>query len=104
MLPASVARFRIWTEPTTAAASASAGWSRATRSSATMSVIIVRAPIASPTSAPLTFPDLRVELLDPLDVDHVASERVNPALEAAPLADHQLGITERVREERDPLV
>jgi hypothetical protein len=34
----------------------------------------------------------------------VASERVNPALEAAPLADHQLGITKRVREERDPLV
>ena len=34
----------------------------------------------------------------------VAGEGVNPALEAAPLAGHQLGITERVREERDPLV
>ena len=34
----------------------------------------------------------------------VASERVNPALEAAPLADHQFGIAKRVREERDPLV
>ena len=34
----------------------------------------------------------------------VVSERVNPALEAAPLADHQFGITKRVREERDSLV
>jgi len=34
----------------------------------------------------------------------LASERVNPTLEAPPLADHQFGITKRVREERHPLV
>jgi len=44
-LPARVARFRIWTDPTTAAASARAGKWRRTRSSATRSVITVVAPI-----------------------------------------------------------
>ena len=44
-LPASVARLRIWTEPTTAAASASAGKCRRTSGSAATSVITVVAPI-----------------------------------------------------------
>ena len=69
MFPASVARFRIWTAPTTAAASASAWWSRRIRSSATMSVITASAPIVSPLAV-TDFPDLRVELLDPFHVDH----------------------------------
>src|SRR5512140_921347 len=43
--PARVARLRIWTDPTTAAASARAGYWLRMRSSATMSVITVPAPM-----------------------------------------------------------
>src|SRR5215218_1221314 len=49
-LPASVARFRIWTEPTTAAASASAARSRRITGCAAISVIVVVAPMTSPPS------------------------------------------------------
>jgi hypothetical protein len=44
-LPARVARFRIWVEPTTAAASARAWKSRPMRGSAPIAVITVRAPM-----------------------------------------------------------
>ena len=54
--PASVARFRIWTEPTTAAASASAAMSRRMTGWAAISVIVVVAPITSPPSAPARIP------------------------------------------------
>ena len=67
MLPASVARFRIWTEPTTAAASASAGKCRRTSGSAATSVITVVAPM---TTRPSDLADAGPELGDPLDVDH----------------------------------
>ena len=55
-LPASVARFRIWTEPTTAAASASAATSRRMTGWAAISVIVVVAPMTSPPSAPARIP------------------------------------------------
>ena len=64
--PARVARLRIWTEPTTAAASASAARSRRITGCAAISVIVVVAPI---TSGPPSPPDPGRELRDPLDVD-----------------------------------
>ena len=54
--PASVARFRIWTEPTTAAASASAAMSRRITGWAPISVIVVVAPMRSPPSAVARIP------------------------------------------------
>ncbi len=56
MFPASVARLRIWTDPTTAAPSARARKSRRIRGSSVMSVITVRAPIRSPPSPVSTMP------------------------------------------------
>ena len=66
MLPARVARLRIWTEPTTAAASASAGKCGGRRASAAMSVMTVSAPIDSRPSASVM---AGRELGNPLGVD-----------------------------------
>ena len=54
--PASVARFRICTEPTTAAASASAATSRRITGCAAISVIVVVAPMTSEPPAPARIP------------------------------------------------
>ena len=66
-LPASVARLRICTEPTTAAASARAGACRRTSGSAATSVMTVVAPI---TRLPPSHADPRRQLRDTLDVHH----------------------------------
>ena len=50
MLPVSVARLRIWIDPTVAAASTSAGKCRRIRLSFSMSAITTVAPILSPRS------------------------------------------------------
>ena len=65
-LPTSVARLRIWTDPTTAAASASAGKWRRTRSSSATSVITV---VGADHETIALGPDRRAQLGDPLHVD-----------------------------------
>ena len=69
MLPARVARFRICTDPTTSAASASAANRVRIVASSAMSVITVPAPIDQPLAL---VPDPGRELRYPLHVDHHA--------------------------------
>ena len=85
MLPASVARFRIWTAPTTAAASASA--CVVTPDPLVAQQVGHHGPRAD-REMPVGLPDAPLQLGDALDVDHGA--RLDRAV---PDADDQVGAT-----------